>query len=123
VFTVSDDLDIYGASTGMMRAGVDVRLLGRSAAGRRLLRVQEAGLVRAVQVDVEAKLADIKLGAAAGLGRTAQTEVALLSQMEADLIAVCGTPLAAKRIDMMASIAATQMAEVLADGINSFRRI
>jgi len=112
----------YGAS-GMELLGPEARRLRRSEAGRAMIRAQEQGLVRAVQVGVEERLMDIKLSAASSIGRTAQTEVAILSQMESQLIQACGSETAARRIDAIASITAVGIAELTADGINKLRRI
>jgi len=72
---------------------------------------------------VEERLTDVKLSAAGSIGRTAQNEVAFLTQMESHLIQACGSDLAAERIDAVATIAAMGIAELTADGINRLRRL
>ena len=112
----------YGAG-GLDLLDQDPRKLRKSPVGRAMVRVQEQGLVRAVQVGVEERLMDVKLAAAGSIGRTAQSEVAFLSQMEAHLIQACGTEVAAQRIDAIANITAMGIAELTADGINRLRRM
>jgi len=101
----------------------DPRRLRKSQVGKAMARVQEQGLVRATQVGVEERVSGVKLAAAGNIGRTAQTEVAFLSQMEAQLVQTCGSEIAAQRIDAIANITAMGIAELTADGINRLRRM
>jgi hypothetical protein len=111
------------SSGSLDRLTQETKRLRRTEAGRAMIRANEQGLVRAVQVNVEERVSGVKLAAAASIGRTAQTEIALLSQMEAQLIQACGSELAAQRIDVIAGITAIGIAELTADGINRVRRM
>lgn len=115
------DVTVYGG-LGLLDSQ-DIRRLRRSETGRAVVRAQGQGLARAAQVGVEERISGVKLAAAGGIGRTAQTEVAFLSQIEAQLIQACGSDVAARRIDAVANIAAVGIAELTADGVNRLRRM
>ena len=119
------DIATYGGygSGGLALMSQETRRLRRTEVGRAIVRAHEQGLVRAVQVGVEEQLSGVKLSAAASIGRTAQTEVAFLSQVEAQLIQACGSEIAAQRIDAIANLTAIGIAELTADGINRLRRM
>ena len=120
---MSELATLSGYGSGVDLLGQEARRLRRTEAGRAMVRVNEQGLVRAMQVGVEERVSGVKLAAAASIGRTAQAEIALLSQMEAQLIRACGSEIAAQRIDAIAGITAVGIAELTADGINRLRRM
>ena len=93
----------------------------RSSAGRGVSQVQAQGLVRAAAVDVESSLDQMKLASAVSLARSAQTEVAMLTGMEAELIKA--VPLAANRLEFISNLACIQIGELLADGMTRLRRM
>ncbi|MCL2467476.1 MAG: hypothetical protein FWF02_07920 [Micrococcales bacterium] len=88
---------------------------------RELVRVQGQAMIRALQTDVEARLADIKIGAAAGLGTSAQQHVATMTAMEGELVKA--VPLAAARLEMIGNITAIGTTEIVTDAIAKLRRI
>ena len=101
----------------------DSRKFQRSPTGRAIARVQSQGPVRSVGVAVEEQLTGVKIAAASSIGRTAQTEVAFMSQMEAQLIQSCGSEIAAQRIHNMGNITAMGIAEMAVDGFSRLRRL
>ncbi len=88
---------------------------------RELVRVQGQAMVRALQTDLEARLADIKISAAVGLGTSAQQHVAAMTAMEGELIRA--VPLAAGRLEMIGNLTTIATTEIVTDAVAKFRRI
>jgi hypothetical protein len=88
---------------------------------RELIRAQGQAMVRALQTDVEARLADMKIGAAVGLGTSAQQHVATMTAMEGELMKA--VPLAASRLEMIGNLTAIATTEIVTDAVAKFRRI
>ncbi len=104
----------YQTSSGLMPSH-------RSPVGRELARSNGAALVRANQVDLEGRLTDLKLGAAAAIGNSAQQQVAQLTAMEAELTKA--VPLAAPRLEMIGNFTTLGMAEIVTDALTKLRRL
>jgi hypothetical protein len=118
---IMSNLDVYTPGGGLFAVSSTSSGLFSTPTQKAIARVQSQGLVRAAASDVEAVLSQVKLGAAASIGRSAQHEVALLTSMELELAKL--VPEAAGRIDAIASITAIQMAEIVADSLIRLRRI
>lgn len=91
------------------------------ALGKQLSRIEGGGMVRAAQMDMEARLGQFKLAAASSIGRTAQSEIAMLTQMEAELTKA--VPLAGNRLEMLGNLTTLQIAEMVADDLSKLRRL
>ena len=121
---MGSELDMLGSNSGgLMPFGQDGRAFRRSPAGRAVARVQNNGIVRAAQVDVEATLAGQKIDAAGSIGRTVQNDVALLCQAEAALVQACGNELAARRIDLVTTQALLGLADLTSREISHLGRL
>ena len=88
---------------------------------RQLAQLEAGGLVRATQIDIETRLGQMKMSAASSMARTAHSEIAMMTAMEAELIRA--VPLAANRLEMIGNIATIQMAEILADDLTHLRQL
>jgi len=104
------------SSTGLSRYSPISR-----EASRELARVQGQAMIRALRADAEARLADIKIDAVAGLGTSAQQHVATMTAMEIELVKA--VPLAANRLEMIGNITAIAATEIVTDAITKLRRI
>lgn len=113
------NLTPYTRSSGIVPGGGLVPR--RSPLGRELARVNGTGLVRAAQTDIEARLTDLKLAAAAGLGTSAQQHVATMTAMEGELVKA--VPLAASRLEMIGNLTAIGMTEIVTDAVSKLRRM
>ena len=116
----------YGYSSGggtLDLYSQDPKRLRKSDTGRALMRVQQQGMIRAAQIGVEEQLMDAKLATATHVGRTAQTEVAMLSQIEAQLIEACGSEVAARRISYIGNTTVLGVSDLVADSVSRLRRM
>jgi hypothetical protein len=122
---MNSELQAYGGQLSPTSSGFGSGALGfpspRSQIGKALSRVQGQGLVRAASIDVETTLSRVKLSAATSLARTAQSEIAMLTSMEAELIKT--VPLAGNRLEFLGNMACVQVSELLADTLNQLRRM
>ena len=88
------------------------------------MRTQNAGLVRSAAVDVETTLATMKVQAVGSVGRSAQSEVAMLCQTGSALIQACGNnECAARQIENITQATVVGMASTIMDTVNTMRRI
>jgi len=121
-----DDLQPYmsAGTGGMLPYGQDYRQMRKTSTGREILRTQNAGLVRSTAVDVEATLASMKVQAVGSVGRSAQSEVAMLCQTGSALVQACGNNgWAARQIENITQATVVGMATTIMDTVNTMRRI
>ncbi|MDR1238435.1 MAG: hypothetical protein LBK28_09355 [Propionibacteriaceae bacterium] len=118
---MSNQVQSYGGGGVLPLAGAGGLPSPLSQTGRAIGRVQNQGLVRAAAIDVETTLSRVKLSGATSLARTAQSEVAMLTAVEAELIKA--VPLAGNRLEFLGNMASIQVAEMLADDLTKLRRM
>jgi hypothetical protein len=118
-----NDLSPYAAHSGglVQPGGGGLSPSRHSRLGKTVGQVQGEALVRATAVDLESKLDQLKLGCAASLASSAQTEVAMLTQVEGELTRA--VPLAANRLEFIGNMATVHIAELVADGLTRLRRM
>ncbi|MCL2091635.1 MAG: hypothetical protein FWH11_10655 [Micrococcales bacterium] len=111
----------YGNSGSGLVPGSGSGLSRRSPIGRELSRVQGQAMVRALQTDIETRLADMKIDAVTSLGSSAQQHIAAMTAMEGELMKA--VPLAAGRLEMIGNLTAIATTEIITDAVTKFRRI
>ncbi|MCL2468139.1 MAG: hypothetical protein FWF21_12890 [Micrococcales bacterium] len=119
------NLTPYTGGNGLTSGGLSAALGRRSPiqreVSRELARTQGQALIRAAQTDVEARLTDLKLAAAASLGTSAQQHVATMTAMEGELVKA--VPLASARLEMIGNLTTIGMTEIVTDAVSKLRRI
>jgi hypothetical protein len=92
-----------------------------SRLGRSISRTYGSGLDRAAEIDVDANVTNLKVGAAINLSRSAQTEIAMMSQVEQQLSEA--VPGAAERLKALGTLASIEVTNILSGGLNTIRRM
>lgn len=109
-----------GLGLGAGLSGLERRSLARGVS-RQVARTQAGAIVRTVQVDVEAVLADRKIRAVVGLGMAAQSQIAGLSAVEGELTKA--VPLAGNRLEMIGNLTTVNVSEIVTDAVAKLRRV
>ena len=92
-----------------------------SRLGRTIRQTYGGGLERGANIDVEANVTNMKVGAAVNLSRSAQTEIAMMSQVEQQLSEA--VPGAAERLKTLGNLASLEVANILSGSLNTLRRM